>query len=294
MKTLTLTAILALVIMLGAATSTQAKLIIYEPFNYAWGANNLDCDGGLNGGNGLPYDNTGGTPAGSGTGLRNTWGSSMYASNGLTYSTLICSNYGGFETVSGWGTANVYSYRDMTTNPYLSYRIDRNAWGAPGTTLWLSFLLRCSATNQNARLNISGINGQNTYIGFSGTDGKLSILRTHEVKANYGSVVGSPDTTLLVTRWDFGTVGSSSSNVVSLWVNPTLGVTPSGAPDSYVSASTNMNILYYSTRTSAANILEFDELRIGETYADVTPFVVPEPALLGVLALGGLLLRRRA
>jgi uncharacterized protein (TIGR03382 family) len=50
-----------------------------------------------------------------------------------------------------------------------------------------------------------------------------------------------------------------------------------------------------SNATQTASQAEFDELRLGLTYGDVTPVAVPEPAtaMLGVMSAGLLALRRR-
>ncbi len=72
-------------------------------------------------------------------------------------------------------------------------------------------------------------------------------------------------------------------DTVELWVNPTLGGTL-GTADASISGG-DFAITCFNTRPDTANVFIFDELRIGESYADVTPYtVIPEPTTWALLA----------
>ena len=108
---------------------------------------------------------------------------------------------------------------------------------------------------------------------------------------------------LAVVRIDYGSGAGNDS--AYLFLNPTLGVEPQIADASVT--ITGRNFTFSDVRFFAGDasgtfnglprphaVITGDEIRIGDTYTDVTPFVaVPEPALLGVGAFGALALSRR-
>jgi hypothetical protein len=106
-----------------------------------------------------------------------------------------------------------------------------------------------------------------------------------------------------------GTPGTTANGTSSLWVNPassTFGLDEGSrpAPDGSTLGVINTNATVDNVESlligagiaagSNPSHVALDEVRLGTTWADVTSSVVPEPASLGLLALGGLgLLRRR-
>lgn len=88
---------------------------------------------------------------------------------------------------------------------------------------------------------------------------------------------------------------ADGNDVTKLYVNPSsLAGT---APVSANATLTITNDLYFRQMTFLPGYNvgngDLDEFRMGDSYAAVTPAVVPEPAALLALALGALLLRRR-
>jgi hypothetical protein len=98
-------------------------------------------------------------------------------------------------------------------------------------------------------------------------------------------------TYLMVLHMSF----AEGADVIDLTVDPAqIGV---GAPDPTPQASVTVtNDVYFRTFRfypgSGQNNGYLDEVRIGETYADVTPIPEPAMALAGLVGLG-LLLRKR-
>lgn len=279
--------------------TANANLIISEGFDYTLGSTSMDADGGLNGGNGLPATNVGGNPAGTGTGLRNNWNGEAVA--GLTYSGLQTSA-NAMQAPSGFG-ARTYVYRNMTTDPFLSLRQGGVAanFGNDGDTLWLSFLMNTSAVGDGIRSSMRISDGSTDIaigvnsVAVSGSSsdkftmdlGSLGVA----TGSNTSSVAAAADTTYLVV----GSIAfQSGGDAMDWWINPTIGGTLGTADISLTTTSSMGGINNFNSRVDGATAV-FDEIRMGTSFADVTP--VPEPGayalLAGVFGLALVTLRRR-
>lgn len=102
------------------------------------------------------------------------------------------------------------------------------------------------------------------------------------------------DTVFLVVSYTFN--GGSQDDVASMWINPSSGTfgavsapTPTLFTTTAVNDGTQLGSFLFFQRSSALNPNEviFDELRMGTSWADVTPAaVVPEPISAGLMGLG--------
>lgn len=107
-------------------------------------------------------------------------------------------------------------------------------------------------------------------------------------------------TIFLVAQYEFLS-GSTTDDVARMWVNPDVSTFGTGTPPaadltSAPSGITDINlfsILLRNINTVGTPAFQFDELRVGTTWADVTP--IPEPTAVGLFGLGlfTLLARRR-
>lgn len=271
-------AILPFALICSCLHSVPGALLVHEPFDYA--SDNYDVDAGLNGGNGLPATNDGGDPAGTGVGLRGTtWGGSITA--GLTYENLLVSG-GALQAATGRGS-RVSVYRNMVTDPFVDLRIGQTPsfsdFGSDGTTLWFSFLMRTDTVGDGVRsvLRIGdnfavepgiGINAQ----ALSGNNAsKFSVdPSTGGFQSGYliSSIDAAPNTTyLVVVRYQFAEAGDEQ---VDVWINPAIGgEAPTGPGDiSYTTELVGWD--NFNTRVEGATAV-FDEIRVGTSFADVTP-----------------------
>lgn len=291
---------LAAAALVAAPVSASASLIIHEGFNYTIGANNPDPDGGLNGGNGLPATNVGGSPSGTSIGFRGAYGTTLDVGAGLAYAqgNKVLDVVGGSGTPNNasWGT-DVNIYRFMSPDPFIDQRIgasNSGGFGVDGSSLYFSMLARSESTaNAAFRIKLSG--AFNMFV--------ENTADTWTFNPNAGGAVASTgaftvsETALLVIRVDFV---AGAGDVFSLWVNPELGAPLGSASATITTASDWGSFSQLNLRPSTLDAMTLDEFRMGTALESVTPFtVIPEPAsAAALLGLGGLAFaaarRRRA
>ncbi|GCE12261.1 sugar-binding protein [Tengunoibacter tsumagoiensis] len=224
-----------------------------------------------------------------GTGWSNAWneqnsdtsvpGYTVSSGSALSYANLHTS---GNYASGGLGYQTVGRGLDVSASgPFSSY-LSNGQIGQSGTTLWVSTLLRKDAnTDQENSLTFhnSGINwctgcsSASVGLGYFGSASNTGGSRYWSIKLGNtvyqsSTQVQVGQTVLLVMRIDFG-----STNTVSLFVNPGSlgGNAPSSASAQATSSSTLsfQSLAYYGGNDS--NQSSFDEIRIGTTYASVTP-----------------------
>mgnify|MGYP000162136503 CR=1 FL=1 len=284
MKTRWRVYLLLMVFWLASGGASRAVLLVYEGFNYPIGTNGPDPDGGTNGGNGLPATNEGGEPAGTGTGLRGAWGETVLVREGLAYvqgsNVLATSGGAGAITNAGWGQG-VHVYRFMRQDPFQRFRTGQDAGGSlgeDGTVLYVSLLIKLDegwapGTVAQVAIGAEEANG-NIYVGVNtaGVAGDhWGMTRGATGDGAATSAAAKPgETVLLVLRYTFG---AANADQVELWVNPPLRGELGNAMA--VVSGGNFAITGFNTRPSAARAMAIDELRVGETAADVMPLAGP-------------------
>lgn len=158
-------------------------------------------------------------------------------------------------------------------------------------TVWFSWLQNNSAAiDRNARVNIMKEGGNRFIIGHTANE----VDNDFRIYDATGTSVATTGISTVGTHMVAGSL-NLATGALNLYIDPT-GLGSGAAPSSLVSASALLGALdigQFSLATGDSTFV-FDEVRIGNTWADVSP--VPEPssfALLGVGALGLAALRRR-
>ena len=235
---------------LALCSAASAGLTAYDGFDY--GATTGDLTG-KNGGSGWSgaYTDTG--------------NSTIYTTPGLTYTGLPTTG-GGSKTADGGGatTLNFRSfntiYGDNETETWISFLAQRNGTASTATFAGLSFY-NSNGFSSSTDAEVTFANG--------GTGGAWRIMDNGPPLLNGSTAVvpASNTTYLLVARILWG-AGAGGKDAVSLFVNPTLGTLPSVADASLDVDITNFD----KVRIAAASAIDytFDEIRIGDSYADVT------------------------
>jgi hypothetical protein len=169
--------------------------------------------------------------------------------------------------------------------------------GKKGTELWFSALVHQQANNNDYRLSLHCSHiawGTATpWVSIKPESGVWTLQAKGANNDDYSDSTGIArdvnKTFLMVVRMAFG----EGNDVIDLFVNPaSIGGTPPATPDASVTVTDDLRFRSFRFYPgSGQNSGYLDEVRIGETYADVTP-PVPEPAGV-LLALGGVLALRR-
>jgi PEP-CTERM motif len=253
-------------------SSAHAAVLAYEPFSYSTGS--------LIG-------------AGPGTGFTGTWsqngaGGSSVTTGSLSYSTLpTAGNEASLDNANKRDTENL-----MTP-----------AGGVDGDTVWVSYLLESpGATAQGADYMGLVLNGSvsDDFFGYTGvaptqftagvgiataTSSPLAITPVGTAQTQEAS----NQALFLVAEVQY----ASGGDTVSLYINPSLSSGPGTPVSTYTQATSIGTINAIGLQGSGSGL--YDEIRVGDTFADVTGgSAVPEPASIGLLGIAGLgLLGRR-
>jgi hypothetical protein len=252
--------------------------------------------------------NTTNSPA---TGLRGTWGGTM-VSPGLTYvqgtKTLVTAGGANKHVTTSQWQDGAFVYRnsgaetlfggpddEIVVDGYTNYWAWDSAYttssarplGANGTVLYFSFLMQVNDLTKRAWTAWKAGNNQNLYIG---VDNLATNLWTVFYDNNggpgaytSGSVPATTNVTLFVGKYTFIGGPNDTNNLFEVWVNPTLGQALPATPDLKVVGCTNVNanLRQWSTRVNAdgtgGDNLTWDEVRVGTTLADVTPYTEALP-----------------
>ncbi len=214
----------------------------YEGFDY--GAGVLDNQ---NGGSGwaTAWSDEGGRADTSLAGLNSPTGTLLTSGGGVDLATT------GFE--------------ELTQSRTLS-----QSYGADGTTVWLSFLLKPGDTGSifdYMALQLGETSSPQLWVGYSGSDFYLSNDDSSDAYSVAGISPNSGQTYFLAVEMTF----TSGNDSFTLYVNPTPGETN---PDSIYSVTkTDLDLGTFShidlVGGTGSNAAALDEIRIGDTYADV-------------------------
>lgn len=254
----------------------NAQFIIYEGFetpgDYADGVTITSQTGGGSGDWG-----------GSNWSIENPGIGYQSVTTSLTYSdgsnNLITSD-GSLSKVAG---SNTISYRNFDNTAF------NNTFGSGGE-IWFSALFHAESTTDIVyRISRdSAFNGP----GFNVENGQLTARFNNTISSSSISVDNGE------TYFVVGRVTPDTTNTLDLWLNPSLGSAPIGAGDLTVDQGYDLTLLARTIVQSRNNdSAMLDELRLGSTFASVTPnTAIPEPStyvLLFACAIGAVAIRRR-
>lgn len=274
-------------------TATHAA-VIYEGFNYPE-PGTADNSGlsGLNGGSGWSA----------------AWGAN---NNGFLTNPSSTLSYGNLATSQGLvdddntGTNQAYARSSSLTG------LDPDADGER----WFSMILRVdsltSTPTANARTMAAGLAdatsgteiGNSAGVTITGNSAGDGYTWGASLGTNTGTQTALASTGTFFFVGKYSLVGAGGSNdMMEIWLNPTaLGtgtLTSGSSADGYSSFTANKEIgasdfLFNATGGNSGNSFTgaLDEIRLGDTYAEVTP-VVPEPSSMALVAIGGLMLMAR-
>jgi hypothetical protein len=278
--------------------SASAQLLNYEDFNYPTGNNNI---AGQNGGTG--FQNA--WASGSG----NIWGSIQ--SGSLSYTdqnghSLDTSGNSMLVGTNGAGAPTATPNR-LFTNSATATTLG-NIASLNGGVIWMSFLYQRDGSQTGApyfrQANFALYQGSGEKLDIGGPNTSATVQNNLSLWSNGGAHSGaaplqsttpvfSAGAQLIVVELTVDTL-STTADTVSVWFNPTdLSALGAANLTSTEVDLSGVNTVRFQAGNSNANgtnaVFEVDELRIGDTFADVAPYTtVPEPSTIAFVSIGGL------
>lgn len=292
------------VLLVLCAVPARADLIFYEPFNYTVGD-------GLSGVDGNAYTASGGKVAANGAAWQPTGYASLSANYDKTNDSVLVSNnlsVSGLAASTGnaiaYGNAGYTARVDFRTVPADTTK-DIKPTGGVSTVVYYSLALQVTSLDGFTAANgiLAGFNnsvGQQSAnpgviagrlnIKSDGAGGfNLGLSKASDGTALYDSTsLALNQTQFVVVKYQFAAAGGQDDSA-TIWVNPnpsTFGgadpvtgfITNSAGNDVTSDVIRSFIFRQGNTGTTLVPGVIADELRIGTTYADVTPtaVVVPE------------------
>jgi len=250
------TSFIVVLILALAQEELRASLIVYESFDsYTSGSN-------LNGGAG-------------GTGWTNTW-TAPTGTDGATITTpanyvngSVVVNGGTNALALGNGSSSVSSrgFATQTGTLYFSFLYTPVVGLTTGD--FFQFMMNNDITTNNSG-SIGDLNTGANLLGVrsGGTNGGTTVDST------FSTVQGT--TYFLVGK--FSKTSGGNYNRIDLFINPSSDIEP-GSADAFSTGDSGItSVAFFTMRSSGMTLgdfYNFDELRVGTTFADVVP--VPEP-----------------
>jgi hypothetical protein len=264
-----------------AAVSAHATLLLYEPFDYP----NIG---------GPVTDNTPGNWTFGGSGANdNTVVSGSLSAPGLAPSVGNSIVTGG----AGLGVRRLFGTTVTSDTLYFSALFDMNSIGTGWTTANASVGALTETNNTGFKVSVvvnrDGGNGYRFGVQKGGTGTTVTSDSTSYLEGNVVFLVGS---------YDF----NPDPDTVSLWINPSPETFALQAPPLATLIATsgtdsiagldrfNFRQNVATGANSVPEAMQWDELRVGDTWADVTP--IPEPSNLAffLLTAGSVMSLRRS
>jgi hypothetical protein len=246
LKIVRLRASLVLICLIGLTQLSRATLIAYEPFDYPAGELLLGKTNGF--------------------GFTNAWSPAGFNAR-VPEGFELRPGRLQFANLATRGTTRVAAegvHKEYSEIYGLGRRVVTN-FGISGTTFYLSYLCRVDAEGEYTSVIIGNGDGRELSIGKSGTANDYVIAQRGgigRIGAGIGQCVGK--TVFIVVKMEF----RDGMDRFTMFVNPKPGSPqpPKGiAKEDLDLEPTNMIILYSRGAWSV------DELRLGTTWADVTP-----------------------
>lgn len=282
-----------------AAGQASATLIAYEPFDYnrvQWSVSTTETGEGITG-------------LAGGTGWNGAWYSTATYKAGIPVwpdDYPANNRTAPLSYTDGMGMSLQTSGNQMRT-AFLNNSWDRRLLaepiGALGSTVWVSFLAQSDGITTGSP-RYAFVELANTEVNNRLWIGKVTPIVTGNwginlpdnspglLSADFGDAVKMNEQTMFLMKLEFPETAEGLT-AISVWLNPP-DLTDESSLSNPVFSNTMKYSLWDQVGVAGRYSTDFDEIRIGTTFAAVTP--IPEPSsamLLGLGVLGGLFLRRR-
>jgi hypothetical protein len=319
-------ALLATVALWAAASHASAGLLFYDGFDYSVGGN---LNGQTNPSLGAPWLKSGSSPAGTSQtiaassvsypGLKGAVGNSVStprlaaASNSANRITLPSAPYVRADEGSLFFS---FTFRLLEWDAITDTLAKNSTQRKGGLVAGFHGGVADTATGMGSGGAFAGSVWVRRAIDYSqtGTDGtagtqnnryEVGILKTIlnptaaelETAFDTSHTFAIGETIFVVAEYKFVNDGTTTSDVARLWLNPTpggvAGAPSAVAPASMAGITTPINSFYIYSHTNSPGDSLVDEVRVGTTFASVTPVPEPSGAIVALGALGFMAIRGR-